>query len=271
MNNFRVHFTDALHNPEDCAFRIEVIGLHQKVRKKYSNFVPAWRLMMFHGKVHVKCNKKQHITQANTLFIFPPELGIEYADIQNATHSWLRVSGREVPLLIKNANLPVNTPICFPQSASESDNWLTSLKDELTRPDRNESILKDIFKIWLKYIARYADTPPRIPDQYLIIKNILDTQYTKKHSLENLSSKLNVSKEHFCLEFKKYFFISPIEYLIRLRLCYATELLEDATLNISEIAHLCGYEDIYYFSRLFKKRYGKSPKKYRESLLAQLS
>lgn len=59
--------------------------------------------------------------------------------------------------------------------------------------------------------------------------------------------------------FAKYFQISPKQYLLRLRMNRALELLKENELSVSEIAAACGFTDEKYFSRAFKKKYGCPP------------
>ncbi|MCB0166075.1 MAG: helix-turn-helix transcriptional regulator, partial [Anaerolineae bacterium] len=63
--------------------------------------------------------------------------------------------------------------------------------------------------------------------------------------------------------FKKKTGYAPIDYFIRLKIQKACELLETTDQQVSEIGHSLGYPDIYYFSRLFKKVVGLSPRQYR--------
>lgn len=53
------------------------------------------------------------------------------------------------------------------------------------------------------------------------------------------------------------------QYINRLRISQAEIFLKETNMNVSEIAWACGYKDIYYFSRVFKKTQGMSPSKYR--------
>ena len=64
---------------------------------------------------------------------------------------------------------------------------------------------------------------------------------------------------HFCAEFKKYYKCAPIEYIIKLRMNEALHHLHNINYSITEIAEKVGYEDIYHFSKLFKKQYRVSP------------
>ena len=67
------------------------------------------------------------------------------------------------------------------------------------------------------------------------------------------------SVPHFCSEFKTHFGTSAIAYVTTLRLHTAAHLLQNRNLRVSDVARAVGYEDIYYFSRHFKTRYGVAP------------
>ena len=60
---------------------------------------------------------------------------------------------------------------------------------------------------------------------------------------------------------------SPTLFLIGARMELAAKLLKETLLTISEIAERCGYEDIYYFSKSFKKHHSISPGRYRKQSL----
>ena len=53
--------------------------------------------------------------------------------------------------------------------------------------------------------------------------------------------------------------MSPRQYVTKMKIDYAKELLMINRYNISEIAELCGFENVYYFSNVFKKQVGISP------------
>ena len=58
----------------------------------------------------------------------------------------------------------------------------------------------------------------------------------------------------------------PVKYLTYLRLEYAKELLITGRYSVGEIAEKCGFENVYYFSCVFKKSVGVSPKNYLKSI-----
>jgi AraC-like DNA-binding protein len=87
----------------------------------------------------------------------------------------------------------------------------------------------------------------------------------KRLTTEDISKRFNYSASHYSAIFKRKTGISPIDYFIKLKVYYACQLLTQSNLKIKEIALKTGYDDPYYFSRIFKQVMGKSPKQYRST------
>ncbi len=83
-------------------------------------------------------------------------------------------------------------------------------------------------------------------------------------SVEKIANKIGVSESYLYALFKKELGISPIAYLNDIKLSHACMLLEYTEKSISDIAEECNIYDQYYFSKLFKKKYGSSPLQYRK-------
>jgi len=79
---------------------------------------------------------------------------------------------------------------------------------------------------------------------------------------------VHLSVPHFCSEFKRYFNVPPLEFLIRLRMHVAAHHLGNLSHSITEVAEMAGYTDLFYFSKRFKKWYGMSPRAMRAALAA---
>lgn len=91
----------------------------------------------------------------------------------------------------------------------------------------------------------------------------------KELTLNDLTYQLNISQSYLSSIFKKYTQTSPIEYFIQLKIDQACKFMKLTDMKIYEIAKKVGYEDPYYFSRLFKKYMGLSPKVYRKQVSVQ--
>jgi transcriptional regulator GlxA family with amidase domain len=78
-----------------------------------------------------------------------------------------------------------------------------------------------------------------------------------------LASRANVSLSHYFALFKRLTGCTPIDYFIHLRMERAREMLESTALTVKEVAAALGYDDPFYFSRVFKSTSGLAPTDYR--------
>jgi len=84
--------------------------------------------------------------------------------------------------------------------------------------------------------------------------------YSTRFTVDTLAEACRISKYHFCRIFKAVMGMSAIQYLNGFRLKIADTMLTNTDKSISEIASLCGFEDSSYFSRIYKKHFGYTPK-----------
>ncbi|WP_101757089.1 AraC family transcriptional regulator [Oceanicoccus sp. KOV_DT_Chl] len=83
-------------------------------------------------------------------------------------------------------------------------------------------------------------------------------------SLDTLAKKVQLSKYHFSSKYKSITGQSPIQHFLHLKMEHACYLLDISGNSVKEISRSLGYEDNFYFSRLFKKIIGVSPRQYRQ-------
>ena len=89
--------------------------------------------------------------------------------------------------------------------------------------------------------------------------------YQKDISLEDVSREVDISPYYFSKIFKDSTGENFIEYLTRLRMDKAKQMLRNTSLSIKEIGMTVGYMDPNYFSRIFKKQTEMTPREYREA------
>ncbi|WP_339259313.1 helix-turn-helix domain-containing protein [Paenibacillus sp. FSL R5-0749] len=95
--------------------------------------------------------------------------------------------------------------------------------------------------------------------------SFIEDHYLEPLSLEDIAGKSNISIRHLNRIFRSYYQMTPISYLQKLRLEKACHLLKNGNMSITEISYECGFNDSNYFTRQFKKTFGKSPKTYRQN------
>lgn len=98
----------------------------------------------------------------------------------------------------------------------------------------------------------------------LSAKEYLDYFYAQDLSLQMLCDELSVSPNHLISVFRSEIGSTPMHYLRNIRLEHACRFLIGTDLPISQISSLVGISDSNYFSRIFRKTFGKTPAEYRK-------
>lgn len=102
-----------------------------------------------------------------------------------------------------------------------------------------------------------------IPDDAKKIRDYIDKNICDNISIETLSSILYKSPSQTIRIFKTAYGITPYEYHLSNKMSKAVLLLESTPMPVKEIAYYLGFSDEHYFSNIFKKKMGKSPRDYR--------
>lgn len=95
----------------------------------------------------------------------------------------------------------------------------------------------------------------------------MEHSYASDLNLDTIAHELAVSKNHLINRFRAEVGETPMQYLANLRLKRAASLLVEYDLSIQDVAVSVGIPDANYFTKLFKRAYGKTPLKYRKDLL----
>ena len=97
-----------------------------------------------------------------------------------------------------------------------------------------------------------------------LILTYIQENYASPISIEEIAEKCFYSKSHFMKFFKESMGVSFVQYLNDYRLNLAAQMLTETSGSILEIASSTGFDNLSYFNRMFKRKYGVSPGKYRK-------
>ena len=138
---------------------------------------------------------------------------------------------------------------------------------------KNEGYYFECISLLYKIFAEMQKESYIPEKQYKAIKPAID--YIGENFLKNkitiaeLTETCGISESYLNKLFIKKFGISPLKYIIQMKINYACDLLKSEEYSISQIAESCGYGNVYFFSRQFKEYVGISPteffKKYKSS------
>lgn len=207
--------------------------------------------------------KKYELKDAALTFIAPIVRGADTDDHAQALQS----SG----LWAISAGLAYNTP--DDQELLEKGmliydalySWATHLRKEKHTQSPTEHLLLQIYKT---YISRKGEKKAKVPAWTKDLKNLIQDHIDTNLSfnLKIASEELDVNPAYLSREFSRYFDnLSFGEYIRKLRIEKAIQLLESSEDTLAEIAYLTGFSDQSHFNRVFKAQTGQTPSEYRKS------
>ena len=125
-------------------------------------------------------------------------------------------------------------------------------------------LLQFILEMWKKGFVIENDTSGRNTVEKEMVSYI-QQNFTGKISLREFGEQFHLSEKYISRYFKEHFHITLSQYVTYLRLEHAKQLLQDTDIPVTDVAMQSGYQNVSYFIRSFKKTYGISPLKYRNS------
>lgn len=151
----------------------------------------------------------------------------------------------------------------------ESLSYYCNVKNYNTNEDIVKAKLMELF-YFLVDNKKYNNEKISKNQQHIgEIVRFININFAEKLDLETLSEKIGYSKNHFQTLFKTIIGISPQEYVEKVRLKHAKELLNDSSFSITDICYMCGFSSQSYFNYVFKKQTNQTPLSYRRKLLSK--
>lgn len=118
-----------------------------------------------------------------------------------------------------------------------------------------------------EFVYNYLNEKDRSKDKYVQIvdkiKNIIDDEYKSIENVSQISDKIYMSTSYVNHIFKKQEGITVFEYLVKVRMEKAKQMLADTNMKISEISMDLGYSSSAYFTTVFREYVGQTPKQFR--------
>lgn len=133
-----------------------------------------------------------------------------------------------------------------------------------------EKVCHGLLEVLLVYISRkqklsvISESAFQLSKECAIAKRYIDTNYAQDITLDSLAEITHINKFYLAHSFTECIGQSPISYLTERRLAACKELLSSSNLSVTQIATSAGFSSQSYFSQIFNKKVGMSPRQYRK-------
>lgn len=221
------------------------------------------------GEIEIGFNGEVLFVKAGEMVLIPAYVNhsVKLHNCSSAKKTWIHFS---MKLGLVDYFSAYDRPVKI--TLPNKNHALTVMKDVIASSKLEEPFLSlktsagifDLVSIFLSESTPIAQTL-RVSDIERAISYI-DANFTEQFSLSHLAERYGCSPNHFIKKFKEKTGYTPIKYLALKKIEASKKLLETTTIPISEVMEKVGFYDASYFSKLFKKTVGYSPKSYRDTL-----
>lgn len=282
MNN--AYINDSLLNYKDTKNPLTVLscGTYKlNNMPKLPTYRPKGRLdyqliYIASGKAHFYFDEKEEgtVINAGTFVLFKPKDFQKYVyyGIDKTEAYWIHFTGFDVKNILNSCGISGNTRILKvgtnPLFQELFSNIIIEIQQKKTA---YEHLIKSYFMELIINIGRSANENSN-PESYInkqmkIAQEYFSENYNKEINIDEYANVNGMSISWFIRSFKAYTGNTPLQYILNIRMANAQALLESTDYTINEISNIIGYDNQLYFSRLFRKQKGMSPKQYRKSLM----
>ncbi len=170
-------------------------------------------------------------------------------------------------LTADNRQVPADRPVLLQDDSEKSFERLVRLFLNLHYQKKLEErpVVLSLFRAAMQLLAAWMAGGSAVPLVDQVKSRIIAGFADPELDLKEILSSGNYTENYMRRKFREQTGLTPTEYLARLRVDYAKQLLEQKkllNLSIGDIAGMCGYYDERYFSRVFRAKTGMSPREY---------
>ena len=228
------------------------------------------------GEGWFELNDQIQKVTANQVFILPKGQAHSYGckSTKSWTIYWIHFDGLQASFFAEGFDKPL---LVLPEKDSRIEDRLrlfeeifSTLKNGYSRSNLEFSSSTLIYFLGtLKYLSAYrsgntSDQPSEQRDVAEEAIHFMRENVRKRLHLKDLADYVGYSTSHFSALFQEKTGYSPFHYFIHLKIQEACHFLDFSEMKVNQISMLMGFEDPFYFSRIFTKIMGDSPSNYRK-------
>lgn len=215
-------------------------------------------MLVREGSGMIYFGERKYSFYPGCIFIAPP--GTEHSLYSEYGHKIINIGGNFDRLMLSSGE---------PVKIMDTEHGEARMLGEaiLRNIHINEEYAKSLCESFIQFLLLHVDVQPNI---YSVIHKIT-SEIEKRFSDPDLDVTAILNSSGYAEDYIRAKFLAvtkmtPIKYLTAVRMKNAKMIMNISDFSISETAVRCGILDVAYFSRIFKKYYGVSPKEYKESV-----
>jgi len=224
------------------------------------------------GKGEIRVNETVHPIYPDHFFIIPAYMPHAYRSDKQDPWSiyWIHFSGSKAPLLMRFSCQSISIERSKLSRISDRLDLFSEIFRNLDRGFSHETL--EYINLCLAHLLATFTHLNQFREMRKNDENDPVTQsinfmlehLTEKLKLDDIAAEIGLSASHYCRLFQNRTGHPPIDYFIQLKIQRACSLLDNSGWMIADVSREMGFEDQFYFSRVFSKVMGMSPGEYRK-------
>ena len=223
------------------------------------------------GKAHFYFNGIHTVVNEGNMILYRPDeeqCYYYYAPDKTEVY-WVHFTGRHVDSILEYYQLPETGNLFYTGTSADYQWMYRQMIQELQLCRQNYEelvslLLRQIFIMINRHITEDKKVGSNIYNEIERATHYFNENYNKDINIDEYAASRHMSTCWFIRSFRQVAKVTPMQYILSLRMANAQNLLETTDYNISEVAAAVGYDNALYFSRLFHKHMGVSPTEYRK-------
>lgn len=252
---------------------------HRYWKEKRSFVFPAstdyaWTLLAVEeGRFRYEIDNADGEARSGDIVICPPYVEFRRAMLSPLSFHYIKCLSADEQQL-PQANIPswIRDLFAYKITIADQDRLYSNFRNllsvcELEDPSSERWRSHLVNDIWL-LVQREADHVSQISgirDKLMLeAKAWIETHFDEPISIRTAADRFHLHPVHFARRFRTCFGVAPSQHIAACRIGKAKRLLRQSDYTIDHIAQLCGYDNGFYFSRVFTKHEGLNPSEYRK-------
>ncbi len=235
--------------------------------------------LVLSGKGVFTVNGKSHELSAGHTFLITPEQLISYEShaAEPWRYRWIAFKGSSASQLAADAGFQTDSQLLHMEDIRKASVLYRRIFSAFRKSKPSAALEASASLLLL--LALYSEAKANDEGRTLLregeserlykqIVHYMSTQYAYPISIERMSESLGYNRAYLSRVFKRHTGLSPISFLLKLRLDKAKLMLrERPELTVEQVSASVGLQDALYFSKQFRKQHGASPTAYRKQVL----
>lgn len=222
------------------------------------------------GRGHYHADGKTYQLREGDIFLIRPGNSVYYQADQADPweYVWVGFNGQDAPFLLNQAGFAPHQPWLTLAGNVEMADKMQRIYDNRGSQIHEATRMTGLLYDFLASLIELARPTGRRHEDPLLsaartAADFIAANYSQPISAEEIAAYANISRSALYRAFRRHLGVSPMQYVIRLRIEQAQTLLLSSDTTIADVARSVGYEDPLYFSRSFRANTGLTPSEFR--------